>query len=251
MSNVLFIHGYPQEGSFWNGQLEALRAHHKVLAPDLRGAGADRRPLPEAMTMEAYAADLKQLLDDAGIQRAVLCGLSMGGYIALAFVEHWPHRLSGLVLCHTKADADDAAMKKARELSARQVLAEGTRPIADSLLPKLMPEPTRAERPRLVKSMHDMMLRQDPHAVAAAARGMALRPDRTALLPRIAVPTLLIAGDEDPIVPLATMRSMHAAIPGSRIEVMKGIGHLGNQEAPDLFNQKLAEFLEQVENRHA
>ena len=251
MSTVLFVHGYPQEGSFWNGQLEALGSHHRVLAPDLRGAGADRRPLPEAMTMEAYATDLKQLMDEERVERAVLCGLSMGGYIALAFAERWPERLCGLVLCHTKADADDNAMKKARELSARQVIAEGTRPIADALIMKLMAERTRAERPDLVKTMHDMMLRQNPQAVAAAARGMALRPDRTRLLPLIAVPTLLMAGDEDAIVPLATMEGMHATIPSSQLEVLQGVGHLGNLEDPDRFNRKLSEYLTRIDDRPA
>ncbi|MFN3875246.1 MAG: alpha/beta fold hydrolase, partial [Flavobacteriales bacterium] len=100
---IVFLHGFPHDGGLWHSQVARFAPHRRVLAPDMRGFGRDRRPLPAAMTMEAYAEDARALMDAEGIGRAVLCGLSMGGSVALAFAERWPERLSGLVLCNTRA----------------------------------------------------------------------------------------------------------------------------------------------------
>jgi pimeloyl-ACP methyl ester carboxylesterase len=240
---LLLIHGFPQDRSLWTNTAHALSDKAAVLAPDLRGFGEDRRPLPEAMTMEAYAADLKELLDEQHIARVVLCGLSMGGYIALAFLERWPERVQGLILCNTKATADTEEGKAARAETAWNAFDKGVSVIARGMVPKVLSERTRREKPELAIAVEAMMARQRPEAVAAAALGMALRPDRSPLLPSITVPTLIITGSDDSLMPLPTSEAMHAAIAGSELVVLPDAAHLSNLEDPVRFNATVERFL--------
>lgn len=243
---IVFLHGFPQDAALWQPQVAHFSAVHRMLAPDLRGFGADQRPLPAALTMEGLAADVLALMDAEGIDRAVLCGLSMGGYVALAFAEQWPHRLAGLALCNTRATADTAEGRDAREQTARDALAKGAEVIARAMLPKILSERTRSGDPGTAARMLAMMARQRPEAIAAAARGMALRPDRSALLGSIAVPTLIVTGSDDALMPLPTSEAMHAAIPRSRMVIIDGAGHISNLEAPGLFNAELERFLDEL-----
>lgn len=240
---LLLIHGFPQDHTLWSSTAEALGDAAEVIAPDLRGFGADRRPVPEVMTMEAYAADLKQLLDERGVEQVVLCGLSMGGYVALAFRAKWPERVRGLVLCNTRATADTAEGRTARTETAATALEKGVALIARGMMPKLLSSNSRAAAPELALAVEAMMARQRPQAVAAAARGMAQRPDRTAMLPSITVPTLIVTGDRDELMPLPTSEAMHQAIRGSELVVLPGVAHLSNLEAPEPFQASLRRFL--------
>lgn len=240
---LLLLHGFPQDSGLWTGTAATLADRAEVITPDLRGFGHDRRPLPRAMTMEAYAADLKTLLDERGIDRVVLGGLSMGGYVALAFAERWPERLAGLVLCNTRATADTPEGQAAREETARNAFDKGTAVIARGMLPKLLSARTRQERPDLVAAVEALMARQRPEAVAAAARGMALRPDRTPMLAAIQVPTLIVTGDQDELMPLPTSQAMHHAIPHSELVVLAHVAHLSPVEAPVPFEATLRRFL--------
>lgn len=243
LPTLLLVHGFPMDGSMWSPQTEALRGTCDVLAPDLRGFGQDRRTIPALMTMEAHARDLKELLDTRSAERVVLCGLSMGGYIAMAFLERWPERVAGLVLANTRATADDEAGKAARAESARAALERGMRVIARGMLPKLLSDHTRRTMPELAEQVEEMIARQAPEAAAASALGMAERPDRSNRLDRIQVPTLIITGGEDALMPLPTSQAMADAIPDARLHVIPGAGHLSNMEAPEAFNAALLRFM--------
>lgn len=240
---LLLIHGFPQDRTLWTSTAQALSDTVNVLAPDLRGFGEDRRPLPEAMTMDAYAADLKALLDEQCIDRVVLCGLSMGGYIALAFLERWQERVQGLILCNTRATADSDEGKAARAETARNAFDKGVAVIARGMVPKVLSERTRREKPELAITVEAMMARQSPDAVAAAALGMSQRPDRSPMLASITVPTLIITGSDDSLMPLPTSEAMHAAIPGSELMVLPNAAHLSNLEVPERFNATVERFL--------
>lgn len=220
------------------------------MAPDLRGFGHDRAPLPAAMTMEAYATDLRDLLDAAGQDRVVLCGLSMGGYVALSFIDQWPDRVEGLILCNTRATADGPEARTAREQTARDAEEKGAAVIARAMAPKLLSERTRMMQPDICSRMERLMAAQRPEAIAAAARGMARRPDRSELLPRIGVPTLIVTGSDDALMPLGTSEALHRAIPGSRMVVIQGVGHLSPMEAPALFNEAVELFLDELDDLH-
>lgn len=240
---LLLIHGFPLDGSFWQQQLESLSSVAEVLAPDLRGFGADRREVPRAMSMEAYAADLHELLDARGIERAVLCGLSMGGYVAMAFAEQWPERVQGLILCNTRSTADTEEGKAAREQTASDALDKGAAVIARAMIPKVLSEGTRRERVEVAARVEAIMASQRPEAIAAASRGMALRPDRTRVLRKLNKPVLIVTGSEDALMPLPTSEAMHAASPDSRLVVIEGAAHFCPVEAPEQFNAEVSLFL--------
>jgi 3-oxoadipate enol-lactonase len=243
---LLLIHGFPLDGSFWQPQVEGLSSVAGVLAPDLRGFGTDRRELPRAMTMEAYAKDLMALLDERGIERAVLCGLSMGGYVAMAFAQRWPQRVQGLILSNTRSTADTDEGKAAREQTALDALDKGAAVIARAMIPKVLSERTRRTQPEATARVEAIMASQRPEAIAAASRGMALRPDRTQVLRGFDKPALIITGSNDVLMPMPTSEAMHAAIPSSRLAVIEGAAHLSNVEAPEQFNAEVQQFLGQL-----
>ncbi len=239
---LLLIHGFPQDHRLWDPQVPALADVADVLAPDLRGFG-EGAPVPEVMTMDAYATDLKALLDEKKVEKVVLCGLSMGGYVALAFLARWPERVQALILCNTRSNADTAEGRTARLETARNAFDKGVGVIARGMVSKVLSGKTQRERPDLVAAIEAMMAQQSPAAVAAASRGMAEREDRTPMLGTITVPTLIITGAHDELMPLPTSRAMHEAIQQSQLVVLPGAAHLSNVEAPELFNQAVREFL--------
>jgi 3-oxoadipate enol-lactonase len=242
---VVFLHGFPFDRSMWSGQVKRLSASFRVIAPDLRGHGettVTRGP----STMEEMAEDVVSLLDELNVPRAVICGLSMGGYVALALYRAHPSRVRALVLADTRAKADTEEARRTREENAQRALAEGMGPIVDSMLPKLLSERTREGERETVARVRRMMLGLKPEGAAAALRGMALRRDQTDLLASIDVPVLVVVGSEDAVTPPSDAEAMHALIEGSRLRVIEGAGHVSNVEKPEEFDRALAEFLESL-----
>ena len=240
---VVFLHGFPFDRSMWRGQVERLSADFRVIAPDLRGHG-ESTLTSEPSTMEVLAEDVAALLDELNVPRAVVCGLSMGGYVALALYRAHPSRVRALVLADTRSKADTEDARRTREENARRALAEGMSPIVDSMLPKLLSESTRENEPEVVARVREMMSGVSPEGAAAALRGMALRRDQTDLLASIDVPALVVVGSEDAVTPPSEAEAMHALIEGSRLRVIEGAGHVSNVERPEEFDRALAEFLE-------
>ena len=242
---LMFVHGFPLDHTMWQGQIEAFAPRYRVLAPDLRGFGSSEAR-GETVTMEDFAYDLLWLLDALDERRPiVLVGLSMGGYIALRFVEKFASRLRGLVLCDTRAAADSPEAAANRRKMADAVLKEGADMVAGAMLPKLFGQKTNSQKPDLPAATRRVIVSTQPGAIAAAQRGMALRPDSTALLPTIRVPTLVVVGAEDAISPVAEMRGMAAAIPGAEFVVVPDAGHMAPLENPAAFNVALEKFLAQ------
>lgn len=239
---LVLIHGFPHDRTLWLPQLDGLSDAARVIAPDLRGFGASRG-VPEVMTMDDHARDVKALLDSLGIDRAVVCGLSMGGYIALAFAELFPDALRGLILCNTRAAADGPEARKGRYATAKRAMEQGVAGIADSMAPKMISAASATRKPELPGLIHALITRQPAEAVAASARGMAQRPDRTPMLSSIAVPTLMITGSADDLIPPADSQAMVRAIPGSTLVTLPGAGHLTNLEDPEGFNAAVRGFL--------
>lgn len=247
--HLLLIHGFPHDHTVWDLQAMGLREDAHVIAPDLRGFGiGNKEYVPEVMPMETYARDLKDLLDERGIDRVVLCGLSMGGYIAMAFLELFPERVKGLILANTKATADDEGTKENRYKIAEQAFETGVPVIARAMIPKMLSERTRKEREPIANTIERMMAQQKEEAVAAAAQGMAIRPDRSDWLKNVRIPTLIITGSEDELMDMSTSKEMHKAIEGSDLEVIDGAGHLSNVDEPDQFNEAVRRFLVEIED---
>jgi pimeloyl-ACP methyl ester carboxylesterase len=196
--------------------------------------------------MEAMARDVARLMDQLKIEKAIIGGLSMGGYVALAFARMFPERVQGLVLADTRAQADTEEARQNRALQAQMAITAGMKPIAEAMLPKLVTAETLANRPDVVGHVRDMMMKTPPEGAAAALRGMAERQDQRAFLKRIDVPTLVIVGQTDPITPVADSELMKQAITGSRLEVIDDAAHVSNLEQPDRFNSALVGFLRSI-----
>jgi 3-oxoadipate enol-lactonase len=242
---VVLLHGYPFNRSMWADQIEVLSARHRVLAPDLRGHG-ESSTTPEA-TMEEMAKDVSELMEKVNISRAAVCGLSMGGYVALALYRMFPLRARALVLADTRPGADTEEARANREVQARKALDEGMAAIADAMLPKLLAPNTVAKNPAVVARVREMMVKTKPEGAAAALRGMAQRRDQTSFLSRVVAPALIICGSEDMITPLSESELMHKEIGGSRLKVIEGAGHVSNIEQPTKFNEALGKFLRDLE----
>lgn len=239
---IVLIHGYPFNRTLWTEQVAALSTSYRVIVPDLRGFGESEASSGPA-TMNRLAQDMAQLMDHLEISRAVIGGLSMGGYVALAFYKQFPSRVRAFILADTRAQADTEEAKQTRAQQAEKALAEGMAGIADAMLPKLLTPETVSKRPEIVKRVRDMMLKTKPEGAASALLGMAERDDQTELLSRITTKTLILVGAEDAITPPADSEKMHNAIAGSRLVVLENAGHVSNLERTEEFNEALMDFL--------
>ncbi len=244
---VVLLHGFPLDRSIWAHQRASVGAIYRLITPDLRGHG--RSAAPEGVyTIDAMADDVIETLDALQLtEPLILGGLSMGGYIALSIAERYPERLKGLILLNTRAAADTPEGAAKREEQAREIEGSGdVEPLVAAALPKLFAEATARDHPEVVRRLHAHMSRTPARAVVGALRGLATRPDRTAFLPKIAVPTLVIAGLEDAIVPIAEAREMAAAIPGSHLVAVPHAGHLTPLENHQATDAAILGFLESL-----
>jgi len=236
---ILFIHGYPLDHTIWRPQLDALDGWRRV-APDLRGMGQSDAP-DLGYSMATYAADLAALVDSLGLGRIVLCGHSMGGAVAFEFLRRWRDRVSGLALVATRPDADGVETRRARDAAAVLARDGGGPEIADAMLPKMLAPSAPAA---LVEQVRVMMTATPVPGIVGALGAMRDRPDSTPLLPTLlGLPTLVIAGADDQIVTVSQVSAMAAAIPGARLVVAPGAGHLPSLEAPAIVTDSLRTFL--------
>lgn len=242
---LIFLHAFPLNRSMWQRQIvELLKGPgFRLVSLDWRGFGESEINVDVA-TMELFADDIAGLMDALGMQDAILCGLSMGGYAAFAFLRKYPQRVRGLILADTKPDADTEEARANRENVARLAETQGVGAIADLQAPKLLSDYTRQKRPEVELQVKQMINAATPGGIAAASRGMALRPDSTDLLSTITCPTLVIVGEHDALTPPAIARAYAAKIPGAQLVVIPQSGHLSNLEQPAAFQQAISSFLQ-------
>ncbi|MGM1060840.1 alpha/beta fold hydrolase [Saccharothrix sp. Mg75] len=245
---LLLVHGHPFDRSMWRPQFEHFRSRYRVVVPDLRGYG-DAPAATGTTPLSAFAADLVALLDDLGIDRAVVCGLSMGGQITMELHRSHPERVRALVLADTTPEPDDPAAARARHEAADRVEREGIGPYADELMRRMISPRTVAERPDVADHVRRMMHGAPPSGAAAALRGRAARPDYAPSLAAARVPALVVVGEEDEYTPVATARRLHETLPGSAFAVVPGAGHLPNLERPALFDEVVGRFLDELPDR--
>lgn len=243
---VLFVHGFPLDSRMWSEQLERIPRRFRLLAPDLRGFGSTARG-DAALSMDRFADDLAGLLDHLGIERVVVCGLSMGGYVAFALWRRHADRIRALVLCATRAGADTEEVRRGRFALAGRVQESGSRVAADEQIPRLLSDRTMEERPEVADRVREMIESTDRATIVAALEAMAARPDSTPQLATIDVPTLVIAGAEDVMVTADEIQRLADEIPDARIQAIPGAGHLPPLERPVEFNRALVHFLEAMQ----
>lgn len=238
---VLFLHAFPLHGGMWAGQLKAVAGvGFRAIAMDARGFGGSSPAAGAALTMETIADDAAGVLRSLAVRSAAICGLSMGGYAALAFAKRHPEMLSALILADTRAGADDDAGKKKREAFAISALEKGTAWVADEMAPKLQKAPP---DPAVDREIRAEIARATPAGIAAASRGMALRADHRGSLTSIGVPALVLVGADDGLTPPSESEAMAAALPHATLETLAGAAHLSNLERPEAFDRALVAFL--------
>jgi 3-oxoadipate enol-lactonase len=260
---IVFVHGFPFDGSVWDRQLETLPQGWCGLAPDLRGFGhTEIHDLPgevstgrriggrvalndePVLTMARFADDIAAMVDDRGGGGVVICGLSMGGYVALEIWRRHPHLVRALVLADTRSGSDDDEGRENRLRTAQTIRSSGAEPVAAAMVPALIAPSTREGRPEVADHVRRMILGTEPTTLIGALAGMAARHDHTGELGRISVPTLVVVGEHDGITPPDEARAMADAIPEARLVTIEGAGHISPLEQPDAFNAALADFLD-------
>ena len=247
---VVLVHGFPLDHSMWNAQIDAIADRARVIAPDMRGFG--QTPLGRVdetagISMEQYADDVAELLDALAVDEPiVLCGFSMGGYVAWQFVRKYGDRPRALVQCDTRAAADTDEARAGRLKMAENVAEWGSGRVAEMMGPKLFAPRTFETQPEVIAAVRKVVESTSPAAIAAAQRGMAARPDVTDLLPQIDVPTLALCGAEDAISPLPEMRKIAEAIPNAEFVEIPDAGHMTTMENPAAVNEALVRFIDAV-----
>jgi pimeloyl-ACP methyl ester carboxylesterase len=240
---LLCLHAFPFDGRMWREQHE-LGDVARFIVPDLRGVG--RSAVTEGpYTMELMAEDMFRLLDSLKIERAVVMGVSMGVYVAFAMFAANPKRFRGFVIADTRTEADNPQTVERRKKTVEGLLSEGTGILHDRVN-DLFAATTLRERPGLVEEMQAMVREMNPRGLAQQTLGMALRPDRTGMLPCIQTPALVLCGEEDTVSPCDGMRQLAARIPGARFHTIPLAGHLSPLEHPAAFNARVREFLESL-----
>jgi pimeloyl-ACP methyl ester carboxylesterase len=242
---VALLHAFPLSRAMWGLQVEALQTAYRVLTPDFRGFG-DSGAFTGTPSIDQMADDVARILDEASVDRAVVGGLSMGGYVSLAFARRHAARLRGLILADTKAEPDDAAARANRDRMVAFAKENTGAAVIEQLMPKLLAPATLTGHPEIVEEVREIGAAQVSSGIVTALEAMRDRPDARPGLAAIRVPTLVLVGSDDTATPLANSETLAAAIPGSRLEVLPGAGHLSNLEQPAAFNRAVRAFLDSV-----
>lgn len=239
---VLFVHAFPLDRTIWQHQMDTLTGYRRI-APDLRGMGQSDAP-DLGYSMATYAEDLVALLDVLGESQVVICGISLGGYIAFELVRRWRERVRGLILMDTRAEADSAEGRKARDGLIGRVREQGAIAAAEAMLPRFF---TSQVSPEIIERVRTAILRTPVSGIVGALSAMRERPDSTPLLGTLAgIPTLVLVGAEDAITPPPLAQAMAAAIPGARLMEIPGAGHLPCIEQPVPTTRAILKFLQTV-----
>lgn len=246
---VILIHAFPLNQTAWDDQVAALRKHCRTITLDLRGFGESDAPQGPYL-MDQMAADVRGVMSALDVDQAVLVGLSMGGYVSLAFYRNYPDAVRAMVLADTRASADTHAARERRLKSAERAEREGARAIAEDMVPLLLGRTALEKQPSVVERVRKMIEANSPQGIAGAQRGMAERRDSTYILPGIDFPVLIIVGSEDTLTPVAEAESLRNTIRGARLRVIEAAGHLSNMERPEEFGAVLTEFIESLKEGH-
>jgi pimeloyl-ACP methyl ester carboxylesterase len=244
---LVLLHGFPLSHGMWNPQITDLSSVARVIAPDFRGFG--RSKSEAVFTIDSLADDIHQLLAGIGALPCVVAGLSMGGYVALAFARKYTVDLNGLVLIDTRADADSPQAKESRQKNIDLVRQNGAPAIADAMIPRLLSPGADEGRPELARSLRQMIEAGPASTIERALVALRDRADSTAALSKIGVPTLILVGDNDQITPLELSEKMQQAVAGSKVTIIRGAGHMSSMEQPAQVNQALRQFMQKLQGK--
>jgi pimeloyl-ACP methyl ester carboxylesterase len=242
---LVLVHGFPLDSRMWDGQREALADAARVIAVDLKGFGKSNSNEP--FTINSQAQTLHEALAQINALPCILCGLSMGGYIALAFARKFPKDLQALMLVDTRAEGDTTEGKANRDKMIELVRKDGSTAVADQMMGKMLSPDTVQHRPQVVRELRDIMENCPPRTIENALVALRDRDDQTSLLPSIAVPTLILVGQDDAITPPAVAEAMHHSIPNSQLQIIQGAGHMSPMEQPEQVTQAMRRFVQALQ----
>ncbi|MGH9992603.1 MAG: alpha/beta fold hydrolase [Nitrososphaera sp.] len=246
---IVLIHGFPFNSEMWKGQTQMLqdnKKHLRIITYDLRGHG--KSDVGDGQyTIELFVDDFIALLDYLKLTKAILCGFSMGGYIALRAIERNPDRFSALVLCDTMSAADSTEAKVRRANTIKQIKREGVERFADGFLKAVFAPQTFDAKPDIIDEIKRTILSNSPLGICGALLAMAGRTDTTEGLSKINVPTLVLVGEHDAVTPPSAAKTMHERIPNSKLYLIDNAGHMSNLENPNVFDEHLTKFLEGID----
>lgn len=240
----MLIHAFPLSAKLWRHQAAAVPPGWRMLMPDLPGFGTSAQA--PVTSVDAMAESVLAAMDVAGMEQAVIGGLSMGGYVTLAMYRLAPERFSGIVLADTRATADNEQQKEARRKMIATVREKGPGAVADEMMPKLLGATSQRDRPDIAQEVRRMIEANTADTIASAVEAMMGRSDSSGMLARMAVPALILCGAEDTLTPPSDSEALHAGIRGSRFELLESAGHLSAIETPDAFTRALTSFLVSV-----
>ncbi len=243
---VVLLHGFPLSRTMWQPNAGAITdAGFRLITPDFPGFG-ENTSFADINTMEEMAKSVAELLNSLKIDRAIIGGLSMGGYVTFALYAMRPELFAGLVLCDTTSTADTEEKRKGRFELIDKIERQGSQALVENMLPNLICDYTKESNQELVEELERKFAAVNPKAAIAALRGMAARADHTQKLNEINVPTVLIFGEDDQVTNLDAAQMMNQAISGSELVVIENAGHYSNQEQPHAFNEAVVNFLTAV-----
>lgn len=235
---LVLLHPFPMDSGFWSAVMPALADERPVIALEFPGLGAS--PMLPHPAVDGFADQVAQTIAaEVPGGRAAVCGLSLGGYAALALAARTPERVAALVLADTRAEADTPEAQEGRHAAAALVRAEGAAPFLDDFIPRLVAPGDHAS----LSAARAIADAQEPEGIARALEALAGRADRRIDLPRMAMPALVIVGSRDALTPLPFAQTMVDGLPDSELVVIPGAGHLTALEAPDAFTETVRGFL--------
>lgn len=244
---LLLLHGFPLDHTMWQPQIDYFSERGwKVIALDLRGYGQSRHNPEEVSTMDLKAQDAAALLDHLGIAKAVVMGLSMGGYVSFAFYRQFPEKVRALILADTKAEPDAPQARENRYKLREAVRQQGSQAARDVMLPVMFSPELHRQGGAMLESLEAIMLRTNPTAIISTLPGLAERPDRVPELPGITVPVLVIHGEKDQLMPVGNAQLTAQAIPGAHFVGVPEAGHMANIENAEFFNRAIEDFLKDL-----
>ena len=239
---IIFLHGFPFDKTMWQGQLDFLKSTHRVLACDIRGFGASRDE-QSSLSIELFADDLIAFMDKLKIEKATICGLSMGGFIALNAQKRFPQRFEALILCDTQCIADTSEVREKRYKTIDEIEANGPANFNEGFIKNVFHEDSLSQKKEEVKLVRRIVFSNSKHIITMGLRALAERSETCSTLNQIATPTLIICGREDAVTPLVQSEFMHRSIKGSLLRIIEHAGHVSNLEQPFEFNKHLYDFL--------
>jgi 3-oxoadipate enol-lactonase len=239
---IIFLHGYPFDKTMWEIQIDDLKSTNRLIACDIRGFGKSTDE-KSSLSIDLFGDDLIAFMDQLNINKAIVCGLSMGGFITLNAYKRYPDRFEALILCDTQCIADTTDVKKKRYEIIDEIAVDGVMNFNEEFIRSVFHKDSLTDKKELVEKLRHVVFCNSQHIITMGLTALAERSETCSVLSKITIPTLIICGRQDVVTPLAQSEFMYTTIKGATLQVIEKAGHVSNLEQPDEFNKHLINFL--------